>query len=158
MKQSFYAKTQANKSLDVRAKQRLCFNGSSFILTCVWLVSPHVNSIVGHLLFNSKRMNWYQTKISSEELFYHGKLQQLKDEFWRLLESYAQKNDVLPEQIHLFISDNVSEEIATIYFSPECVKYCPELLTGYSASICSRPSRNSVKPLAGEGVPDSFFQ
>ncbi len=50
MKQSFYAKTQAIKSLDVRAKQRLCFNGSSFILTCVMAVSPHVNSIVIGLL------------------------------------------------------------------------------------------------------------
>ncbi len=39
-----------NKLLDMRAKQRLCFNGSSFILACVYSVSPHVNSAVRRYL------------------------------------------------------------------------------------------------------------
>ncbi len=35
-----------NKSLDVRAKQRLSFHVVFLPLTCVLAVSPHVNSIV----------------------------------------------------------------------------------------------------------------
>ncbi len=39
-------KDKHNKSLDVRAKQRLSFHVASLPLTCVYSVSPHVNSIV----------------------------------------------------------------------------------------------------------------
>ena len=35
-----------NKSLDVRAKQRLCYHVVFLIRSCVLAVSPHVNSIV----------------------------------------------------------------------------------------------------------------
>ena len=40
----------SNKSMDVRAKQRLSYYGVLFPFTCVAAVSPHVISIVGHLL------------------------------------------------------------------------------------------------------------
>ncbi len=40
------AEAKPNKSLDVRAKQRLSFNGAWLLLACVYSVSPHVNSIV----------------------------------------------------------------------------------------------------------------
>ncbi len=39
----------ANKSLDVRAKQRLCYRGVFLPLTCVVAVSPHVISTVRQL-------------------------------------------------------------------------------------------------------------
>ncbi len=40
---------KSNKSLDVRAKQRLSYRVAFFPSTCVVAVSPHVNSTVGHL-------------------------------------------------------------------------------------------------------------
>jgi len=36
----------SNKSLDVRAKQRLSFHVAWFLSACVLAVSPHVNSVV----------------------------------------------------------------------------------------------------------------
>jgi hypothetical protein len=42
----FFHDGLSNKSMDVRAKQRLCFNDSSFVSACVILVSPYINSTV----------------------------------------------------------------------------------------------------------------
>jgi len=43
-----------NKSLDVRAKQRLSFYVAWFLSACVVAVSPHVNSVVGRFLKETK--------------------------------------------------------------------------------------------------------
>ncbi|HLM62075.1 MAG TPA: hypothetical protein VK308_14810 [Pyrinomonadaceae bacterium] len=43
-----------NKSMDVRAKQRLSYHAALFPLACVWLVSPHVISIVGRFLLKQE--------------------------------------------------------------------------------------------------------
>ncbi len=42
-------KAMSNKSLDVRAKQLLCYERRSLKLRLALAVSPHVNSIVRHL-------------------------------------------------------------------------------------------------------------
>jgi ankyrin repeat protein len=46
---------QSNKSMDVRAKQRPCFNGLWFPRRCAAAVSPHVISAVRPLLFDMTR-------------------------------------------------------------------------------------------------------
>ncbi len=51
----FLINVPPNKSLDVRAKQRLCFYVALFPWRCVYSVSPHVNSIVS--LFLNKNSN-----------------------------------------------------------------------------------------------------
>jgi hypothetical protein len=43
-----------NKSLDVRAKQRLCLERRLLPLACVDSVSPHVNSVVGRFVVAKK--------------------------------------------------------------------------------------------------------
>jgi len=49
---SFFDNQHApNKSLDVRAKQRLCFHVVRQTLACVLAVSPHVNSAVRRFAF-----------------------------------------------------------------------------------------------------------
>ena len=61
-------KTRHNKSLDVRAKQRLCYRVDLFPLTCVQPVSPHVNSVVSRFLISNRGLieikNQYATAIS----------------------------------------------------------------------------------------------
>ncbi len=50
-----------NKSMDVRAKQRLCFNVTLLPFACVLMVSPHVISTVGR--FRLKSNGWEFGKI-----------------------------------------------------------------------------------------------
>ncbi|MDQ3373704.1 MAG: hypothetical protein M3521_07445, partial [Acidobacteriota bacterium] len=54
-------KAEHNKSMDVRAKQRLCYRVIRQILADLAAVSPHLNSIVGRLppefLEDRKMMN-----------------------------------------------------------------------------------------------------
>ena len=44
---SLLPKQTANKSMDVRAKQRFSYHVVLLLLACVYSVSPHVISIVG---------------------------------------------------------------------------------------------------------------
>jgi hypothetical protein len=46
-----------NNSMDVRAKQRLCYERVFLPLTCVVAVSPHVISTVGRLFDVSESVN-----------------------------------------------------------------------------------------------------
>lgn len=95
-------------------------------------------------------MNWYQITLLSEDAFYGGKIEKLTAKFWLLLKNYAQLNGVLPTNVQLFVSKELIET-TTIYFSPKCAKYCPELLRHYSAVICNKPPRNIIISLAGTG-------
>ncbi len=49
--ESFYKKNASNNSMDVRAKQQLCFQRVFLTRSCVDSVSPHVISAVGHLSY-----------------------------------------------------------------------------------------------------------
>ncbi len=62
---------QHNKSLDVRAKQRLFYHVVCFPSACVWLVSPHVNSIVllGNLIAPFVRFNSLVTQSIKQQTF-----------------------------------------------------------------------------------------
>jgi hypothetical protein len=102
-------------------------------------------------------MNWYQITWSEDEAFGVGaKIEVLKEDFGKLLERYAQIHHTLPTKVALFVTKAVNEP-ATVYFSPKCGDYFPELLQYCGAKICNQPSPDLVTFLHGEGSPKDYF-
>ena len=89
---------------------------------------------------------WYKVVLTRAQIG-----RNVQSEIYRRFTSIFIPSRTWPDEVALFEKRNEGVDSYTIYFSPEAVRYAPDILNVYSGEPCDKPDASEAVVALGGG-------